>query len=150
MKKLLLIICLLPVLAFGQFSGAKKLLLQQGEYCKYGNLANYTNYGATWYTSGFGNCNEVTITDLITARVFLDRKRTCTVATGGYGPSWYYTLSIGSYILNGSSQPTICDDVFQYQDRWTVLTPDGDTFTPIGSIPIIRLENGVITYIEYY
>ena len=30
MKKLLLIICLLPVLAFGQFSGAKKLLLSQG------------------------------------------------------------------------------------------------------------------------
>ena len=42
MKKLLLIICLLPVLAYGQFSGAKKLLLQQGEYCEYGNLADYS------------------------------------------------------------------------------------------------------------
>lgn len=30
MKRLLLIICLLPVMTFGQFSGVKKLLLQQG------------------------------------------------------------------------------------------------------------------------
>lgn len=37
MKKLLLIICLLPVLAYGQFSGAKKLLLSQG-----GNIGNST------------------------------------------------------------------------------------------------------------
>lgn len=150
MKKLLLIICLLPVLAFGQFSGAKKLLLQQGEYCQYGNLANYTNYTLTWISSTFGNCSDVTITDLATAKQLIDNKRNCTIGGGTAFPSWYYTLNIGSYILHALYQPTVCDGSLADQDGWTVLAPNSSSFTPIGSIPIIRLENGVITYIEYY
>lgn len=69
----------MPVLAFGQFSGAKKLLLQQGEYCQHGNLNDYTT--ELFVTDMFENSNctftQLRTTSLSEVKQNLDNLRNC-------------------------------------------------------------------------
>lgn len=153
MKRLLLIICLLPVLAFGQFSGAKKLLLQQGEYCEYGNLANYTTelLMVVHYQSTACGIPFTEVTSLATAKQVLDYLRSCTL-TEAYGSvrGFCITASVGNTVLNYQtieSQNTAICELFPISDFWGFANI---TNFPLNSVPIYHIENGVITYIEYY
>lgn len=157
MKKLLLIICLLPVLAFGQFSGAKKLLLQQGEYCEYGNLNDYTTLLDLVYYYNSSDCSIplTYITSLTTAKQALDILRSCTGASAlGLKTGFCKSFSISNKVLDYYTEDQ--GEGYQYFPKCE-LAPISDYWGfdymgnfPLGQVPILHIENGVITYIEYY
>jgi hypothetical protein len=151
MKRLLLIICLLPVLAYGQFSGAKKLLLQQGEYCEYGNLNEFTyEAGGFCYNFYFSNCPGIArLTSLNDCHYVLDSYRDgCTYSQGSSGSVGFTdSLAVGHYVLNRIGGTVVCDlRLFNVDTEWFISTPMG----AVGNVVIMRIINSVITYIEYY
>ena len=140
MKRLLLIICLLPVLAFGQFSGAKKLLLQQGEYCEYGNLAEY-NQTTIRYMDNDGYFDTVA-----EAKQAIDNYRNG-INNGLYGSGNYAikTIEIGSYVLDSPLGVKECDLANLALRNYVILGTN-----LLNPTYIISCINGVITYKELY
>lgn len=153
MKRLLLIICLCPILAFGQFSGAKKLLLQQGVVeCQY-NLSSYVAYSYFNYDYQSSVCSIplTTINSLTSARQALDAIRSCgsTNCTRGFHLGFFISLNVGNTILSGSFEDVIhpiCE-LLPVGDFWGFVTVSNFT---VGQVPIVHIENGVITYKELY
>ena len=148
MKRLLLIICLLPVMAFGQFSGAKKLLLQQ-QGCQYGNLVDYVYL---WYFTQNVKCGITTYycNTLSDTKNVIDVARSCstTVTTQGY-QLFLSSIQVGSYVLTpetvGGNIVPKCE-LFPTSFWGFDNAPD----YPVGSTWIYHIENGVITYMERY
>ena len=149
MKRLLLIICLCPILVFGQFSGAKKLLLQQN-YCEYGNLNEFTHEaGGFSHNFIFSNCPSIyELTSLEDCHYVLDSYRSgCTYSQGSSGSIGYTdSLAVGHYVLDGVGGVKCELRNFGVGAFWFVSTPMG----AIGNVAIMQITNGVITYIEYY
>lgn len=153
MKRLLLIICLLPVLAFGQFSGAKKLLLQQE--CQY-DLSSYPayTYFNYYYESSVCSIPPTTINSLISAKQALDNIRNCGPlnCTRGFHLGYfnsYPPLTVGKTIIMGSFENgihPICES-FPSGDFWGFATVSN---FDVGTVPIVHIENGIITYLERY
>lgn len=149
MKRLLLIICLLPVLAFGQFSGAKKLLLQQGE-CGY-NLSEYITQVPFAYAYSNTACSiSLTyVTDLTTIRQGIDLLRTCN--NGGFNGFLVYAGYVKSRTLNFTVLRSNSEYTYPLCELFPVSNFWGFEYNRIiGQSNIFHIENGIMTYIENY
>lgn len=122
-----------------------KLVWQKSDVCEYGDLSNY-NVIVINSSYASVNCGSYAITSLTTAKQALDDWRTpsCNSTFGGTLCA-IIDITINNYVLHAQYPDIILCEVMT-GDVWRIL---GTNFTT-GNAPIVHIENGVITYVEYY
>ena len=120
--------------------------------CQYGNLAEYATQikVVVNYQSTACEISPIYVVSLATARQALDSLRSCTLTAGwssvfGFVKSLQINSKVLGYEFISGNKTPIC----------TLFTPDewgfvGEFDFPVGATPIVHIENGIITYIEYY
>ena len=120
--------------------------------CQYGNLAEYTTQikVVVNYQSTACGISPIYVESLATARQALDSLRSCDL-TAAWSSVFGFVkvLQINSKVLGyefiDNNRIPIC--YLFTPDTWGFV---GEFDFPIGATPIVHIENGIITYIEYY
>jgi hypothetical protein len=129
----------------------EKLVWEKDTLCEYGDLSDYeiTSFISYFYSE---NCRDVDISlSLDSARIALDLRRDplCSSYFSGGIAAATDTIIVGGYVLEGNSlNGNIYCDLELSIGGWRIIPRYG--YSTIGTVPIIQVTNGVITYVEYY
>ena len=113
--------------------------------CVYGDLDDYEEMFTLSEVSN--NCGTFVITSLSTAKTALNKYRdsSCGPTSLGGENKGIKNITIDSYVLFCYSSGISCS--IKQEDRWCVI---GNGYSFTSNSKIIHVEDGVITYVEYY